>query len=281
MISHSHSHTHAWHAPLSPSSPPNPLHHPLGLFSSLSAGDRVRLCLDFFQFGPTGICLLFFYPLIWLCLLYMKLKGHADLSWWHVFAPLYCILFLQPLFSCMLGTVTKICSNNAYGSSSVCYELDEGDKNTCFHMQRKWCQYLADTNSCARFIGCTLSFSCVAVLALVPTLIVMKLEGQISGSWGAAMTPLWILLGCGCLLPFTGAFAACFDDDDDDRNGVAASLFCVGIPIIVTLALLAARLQGTFIPLKYLFIAFYIVDIFLLVGVCGFCCNACCSEEGV
>jgi hypothetical protein len=178
----------------------------------------LRRCLDLLQFG-WGLAVPAVYLTVWLILLLARLVSSAP-SWAVVFAPLMA-LTLHPLVMAGLSHLTVRCSRGA-ANASACRGQEAGETDNWGDYARRAHAFDAGSARCnrARPVLFWLSYAC---LLLVPVLVVLKLEGVITGPWPAVFVPLWLLM-CPLLsaLPWTGACPSLVDAGM--RNRACASI---------------------------------------------------------
>lgn len=122
------------------------------------------------------------------------------------------------------------------------------------------------------------------VLAFIvfPALILAKLDGSITASWGVVFVPVWLIFGLWCCLPCATRELAneVLDDGESMWYFWMISLVMLWTPLLCVLIMVVVRLDGKFIEAVLMFIPFYIADCLLIAVCCFACILAMVDEDG-
>lgn len=224
---------------------------------------------------------------VWLWLLLLKLEGSLGWSWWGVFAPIFFMLAI-PVLSIIISAIALI-TERAVTRSSGRRDL----RNPCFGVARGegaafggtwWATRRVCAHSRARGFTCfSVAVSVVVVVCagLIPLLLCLKLEQQVDMSWGAALAPVFALLIVTPLTTTAGLCHQCiivaykaFDSrsSHDETRQCAGLLVCPiaasAVPMLIPLALVAAKADGYNVPLKHAMATVWIWEALAGLGCC-------------
>lgn len=206
---------------------------------------------------------------VWMLLLTLKLsETMSDLSWNSVFVPIWVglIACAASLFvSCMTSCFSRCCR----GPSSTCYKQTDGDEYTPFGFLVAWWEAAkSGVSGCFAVVATSWLFLFVLLgFVIFPICLWAKLSGRVDPSWAVIFLPVWFIfllyccVPCCCSKPFEELTG---DNDDSIWGGWGVSLVALWAPLLATLAMVVARLEGKTIAASLLFIPLWIVDACLL-----------------
>jgi hypothetical protein len=234
-------------------------------------GLTLRMVLDVLQYccGLGTPCLLI---CLWMVLVLLKLNASISIEWSHVWIPLW---VMDGVVVCtgLLGICTRIMSNRAT-TTSMWHRQSEGDNYAIAGFARVLLHDLGRRRQGAGFLWYLINL--VLAFIIFPALILAKLDGSITASWGVVFVPVWLIFAFWCCFPCAHEML------DQEAIGYLFiySLVVLWAPLLCVLIMVVVRLDGKFIEAGLIFVPFYIVDCMLAGVVCFIASIAIVERDG-
>lgn len=191
--------------------------------------------LMYFIATPTHIALMWA-PFLFLLFLALRLDEKIKWSWWAVFAPAYCAMYLFVVCSLGACCVRAVDSDRARLFNSTAFSLFSFSKALSVRVCDQY----------RRVITLAMGETMIACLGTWFVTLALKLEGQWAVSWVTASFPLWLAFGFG-LLYSCGTLTI-----RKPSHGMVVVAWMVGTLTLVPPLL--SRADGKHIKLLHLFI---------------------------
>ena len=241
----------------------------------MERGNRLRVGLDCAGYG-IGLATPCTLLAVWLLLLTLKLSdASSSLTWGAVWLPVW--LAVAVTFTCTcFGLWVKWRAYSATAESAW-YQQDEGEDYTLGGIVNDGISRLARSRcGTVTRLGWVVANLLLAFVAF-PALVYAKLDGLITASWPAVFTPVWLVFGLWCCMP--PALSRLMEERDAMWGVWSMTIIVLWAPLLTTLAMVVARLQGKAIEAVFIFIPLYVVDAGLLLMACVLCIIACVDDS--
>jgi hypothetical protein len=237
--------------------------------AALHRGRKLRILLDligyFIGLGMPLACVA-----VWMLLVTLKITAATpDMSWNSVFVPIW-VGLISCAVALFVGCVTGICSRRC-GDRSMCNRQDDGNDYTPWGFFRAWIEATKGGRSsggCYTFFSTAWMFlACLLAFVIFPICLWAKLSGRVDSNWAVVFLPVWFVFLLWCCTPCcSGRVVEEITGDSDDSvwGYWGVSLIALWAPLLATLAMVVARLEGKYIASALMFIPFWIVDACLL-----------------